>query len=124
MKESQCKFESNFENEYYEDYQFGENPILSDDIFLVPKDGLEDVLGKPEDAACHEVNLRFGGINDEPEELVCCQDSNIDMDLCDFKEGYSCMQEKERRHFSIQCPKYKQLFLRPLIALCWRTLSR
>ena len=66
------------------------------------------MLGKPEDAACHEVNLRFGGINDEPEELVCCQDSNIDMDLCDFKEGYSCMQEKVGRHFSIRCPKYIQ----------------
>ena len=127
MKESQCKFEANFEDEYDEDYQFGENPILSDDIFLVPKDGLEDLLGKPEDAACHEVNLRFGANfaeQIEPEELVCCQDSNIEMDLCDFKEGYSCMQEKVRRHFSIQCPKYKQQFSCPLIALCWRTLSR
>ena len=130
MKESQCKFEANFEDEYDEDYQFGENPILSDDIFLVPKDGLEDVLGKPEDAACHEVNLRFGGIKDlsaeqtEPEELVCCQDSNIEMDLCDFKEGYSCMQEKVGRHFSIRWPKYKQQYSFPLIALCWRTLSR
>ena len=100
MKESQCKFEANFGDEYYEDYQFGENPILSDDIFLVPKNGFEDIFGKPEDAACYALDIRFAGDDpfaEEPEDIVCCQDINIKADLCDSKQGYTCMQEKVRR---------------------------
>ena len=102
MTESRCRFEPPPEDDDLAFDIFGEDPFLvGSDIELVPKAGFDDLgLPKPEDAACFELDIRFGGrdpfAEEDPEEAVCCHIDNIEADLCDGKEGYTCMEETVR----------------------------
>ena len=103
MKESRCRFEPPPEDDDFALEIFGEEDpfLVGAEIDLVPKNGFAE-LPKPEDAACYELDLRFGAddlnpFGEEPEEPVCCHIDNIEADLCDVKEGYACMEEAVRK---------------------------
>ena len=97
VKESRCRFEPPPEEDDFDLDIFGSDDPYLGEIEFVPKTGLDDLqLPKPEEAACYDVDLRFGEPGEEPEEIVCCYIDNIEADLCDGKEGYTCMEESVR----------------------------